>query len=105
MAEIIFNKLVRDKIPSIIKKNGSVPIIRTLDEEEFSEALNKKLIEEVDEFLLSHNIEELVDIYEVLLAILANNKISLDEFEEMRNNKMKKNGVFEKKILLLSVEE
>lgn len=105
MNKKIYNKLVRDKIPSIIQMKGSIPTTRTLDDREFSEALYKKLLEETEEFLLDHNVEELVDIYEVLLAILHSRNISFDEFEKIRNNKSKERGIFEKKIYLVSVEE
>lgn len=101
----IYNKLVRDKIPGIIQMKGSIPMIRTLSDGEFFEALYKKLWEEVEEFLLDYNIEELVDIYEVLLAILHAHDISFDEFEEMCNKKSQEKGNFEKKIFLISVEE
>lgn len=96
---------MRDKIPDIIQMRGSIPITRTLDDEEYSEALYKKLVEEIEEFLLDYNVEELVDIYEVLLAILHARNISFDEFEEICNKKSQEKGVFEKKIFLISVEE
>ena len=37
-----YNKLVRDKIPEIIKINGEEPITRILTEEEYKKALEKK---------------------------------------------------------------
>lgn len=105
MAKKIYNKLVRDNIPVILKMKGSIPITRTLDDGEFSEALNRKLLEEIEEFLLSSDVEELVDIYEVLLAILHIRNISFEKFEEIRNNKAEERGNFEKKVFLISVEE
>ncbi len=39
----IFNKLVRDRIPEIIRKNGEIPIIRILDNQEYEKELNKNL--------------------------------------------------------------
>ena len=105
MRKKIYNKLVRDKIPDIIQMQGSIPIIQTLNDREFTKALYKKLWEEVEEFLSDYNVEELVDVYEVLLAILHAHNISLDEFEEMCNKKSQEKGVFEKKIFLISVDE
>lgn len=105
MKQKTYNKLVRDKIPKIIESRGAVPITRMLDDEEFSEALNKKLIEEMEEFLLSYDIEELVDIYEVLLTILYTRGISFDEFEKIRHNKTEERGTFKEKVFLISVEE
>ena len=37
--ERVYNKLVRDKIPDIIKKNNEECIITTLNEEEYKKAL------------------------------------------------------------------
>ena len=39
-----YNKLVRDKIPEIIKNNGEEPIIRALDDTKYKEELLKKII-------------------------------------------------------------
>lgn len=96
----IYNKLVRDKIPEIMKKNGADPVIKILDDEEYLDELNKKLLEELNEYLESSNIEELADLEEVLLAILKNKNISQDEFNEIRLTKVKKRGSFNNKIFL-----
>lgn len=105
MKQKTYNKLVRDKIPKIIKSKGAMPLTRILDDREFSEELNKKLMEEVEEFLLSYDIEELADIYEVLLSILCTRGVSFDEFEKIRYRKVQERGAFEKKVFLVSVEE
>lgn len=103
--EKIYNKLVRDKIPDIIRERGAAPITRILDTDEFSEALNKKLVEEVKEFLDGYDVEELVDIYEVLLAILHIHNISIEDFKEICNRKAEERGTFENRIFLISVDE
>lgn len=46
---MIQGKLVRDKIPQIIREAGKEPIIRILDHEEYLVELDKKLLEEVEE--------------------------------------------------------
>ena len=59
----VYNKLVRDKIPSIIEKNeGVVPKIRILETEEYIKELNIKLKEELNEYLESGEVEELADL-------------------------------------------
>lgn len=99
----MYNKLVRDNIPDIIKKNGATPIVRILDDEEYFKELNRKLKEELNEYLDGNDIEELADLYEVMLAILDYKKISLMEFDIIRKMKVEKRGAFKNKIYLESV--
>ena len=99
----MYNKLVRDNIPDIIKKNGATPIVRILDDEEYFKELNRKLKEELIEYLDGNDIEELADLYEVILAILYYKKMSLMEFDIIRKMKVEKRGAFKNKIYLESV--
>ena len=46
-----YNKLVRDKIPEIIKNNGGEPTCRILSDGEFKSELEKKLFEEYNEVI------------------------------------------------------
>ena len=101
----IYNKLVRDKIPEIINSDRRVAITRKLDDEEFLKELNKKLQEEVKEYLEDNNVEELADIVEVIYGILNSKNISIEEFEKIRKNKVDKRGAFNKKIFLEKVIE
>lgn len=101
-----YNKLVRDKIPEIIKQNeGKVSKTRILSDEEYLKQLNLKIKEEVNEYLESGEIEELADIEEVLRAILKYKNVSYKEFEDIRKSKVKKRGAFEKRIYLMGIEE
>lgn len=99
----IYKKLVRDKIPEIIMSKGDSAITRILSDEEFSESLRRKLCEEVNEFLAEGTVEELADIYEVLLALVENMGISFESFEELRNKKALEKGGFSQRIFLDSV--
>ena len=101
----VYNKLVRDKIPEIIKSNGEICKTRILSDEEHLVELNKKLAEEAKEYLESGEIEELADLEEVVRAILDVKKCSQKEFEKVRTAKVEKRGAFKKKIFLESVED
>lgn len=101
----IYNKLVRDKIPEIINKNGSICVIKILNNEEYLKSLNIKLEEELKEYLESGDVEELADLEEVLRAILDAKKIDYTDFEKIRNSKNEKRGSFKKKIFLESVDD
>ena len=61
----VMGKLVRDKIPEIIKNDGKTPIIEILSNEEYLLELDKKLNEEVAEYQADKSIEEMADILEV----------------------------------------
>jgi len=98
----IFKKLVRDKIPEIIRKNGETPTIRKLGDEEYSIELSKKLQEEVNEYLADGNIEELADIEEVLRALVALKGVSYEDFDKMREEKCEKRGAFKDRVFLES---
>ena len=95
---------MRDRIPEIIEKDGRKAKTRILDDEEYRKQLNKKLQEEVKEYLEDNNLEELADIVEVVYGILNSMNVTVDEFEKVRNNKKEKNGGFEKKIYLEEAE-
>lgn len=99
-----YKKLVRDKIPQIIKSNGEEPVTRILDDEEYLKELNIKLTEEVKEYLEDSNVEELADIVEVIYGILDAKKVTLEEFENIRKSKVEKRGAFKEKIFLDYVE-
>lgn len=98
-----YKKLVRDKIPEIIKKNGEEPITRILDNEEYLKELNIKILEEVNEYLESGEIEELADIMEVIIGILNAKESSYETLENIRQDKVSKRGAFVKRIYLEGV--
>lgn len=99
----IYNKLVRDKIPEIILKDNELPSTRILNDEEYIQELNKKLQEEVNEYLEEENIEEMVDILEVIRAILEHKGVTYEEIEEKRIKKATKRGAFKDKVFLEKV--
>ena len=100
-----YNKLVRDMIPQLIVEDGRHRNPRCFDAWEWSAELKKKLKEEVEEFIQSGEIEELVDIGEVIHAILAIENVSVETYQRMRLEKRQGRGGYEKRIFLESVEE
>ena len=96
----IYNKLVRDKIPEIIESEGKIVKSRILSNDEYREELNKKLQEEVKEYLEDNNTEELADIVEVIYGILNSMDVSIEEFEKIRKDKVERKGAFQDKIFL-----
>lgn len=96
----IYNKLVRDNIEEIMLNKGLKPVTRILDDKEYLSELNKKLLEEVQEYLESEEVEELADIEEVILAILKTKNITKENLEKIRKEKSSKRGAFNKKLFL-----
>ena len=107
--EKVYNKLVRDKIPEIIKNNNGEPITRVLDDIEYKQELEKKLYEEYLEVLDSNNfedrIEELADMLEIIKALSKLENKTLEDIIEVANQKQIKRGGFEEKIYLEKVIE
>lgn len=95
-----YNKLVRDKIPGIIKEKGGTPITHVADDKEYWEKLKEKLQEEVAEFIESETIEELADIQEVFEAIMNYKNFSRDELQEAKDEKAEERGAFNERIIL-----
>ncbi|MEA1937473.1 MAG: nucleoside triphosphate pyrophosphohydrolase [Patescibacteria group bacterium] len=105
-----YNKLVRNKIPQIIKENRQAPIIRKLDKKEFTEELFKKLKEETKEVIGAKNdkkelMKEISDVYEVIDTIVDLYKLDKDLILRLQKDKKEKRGSFEKRIFLESVKK
>ena len=92
-------KLVRDKIPGIIKQEGRNPKLKQLKGKELVSALNDKLVEEYEEYfdeeVPKNSVNELADILEIIYALAYQKGFNKNEFEKLVNNKRKNNGAFE----------
>lgn len=103
MNTIKYHKLVRDKIPELIEKEGKESVCFILSDEEYLEFLDRKLSEELEEYLKDKSMEELADLLEVMMAVAKARGSSIEEIERIRQQKADKRGGFEKKILLEEV--
>ncbi|WP_066309084.1 nucleoside triphosphate pyrophosphohydrolase [Bacillus sp. FJAT-29814] len=105
----IHNKLVRDRIPEIIKKTGKKYSTRSLENEEYIKELKKKSFEELNEYVNTQNdkdaIEELADLLEIIHALAECHGASIETVEEVRKQKAEKRGGFKEKIFLIEVED
>ena len=106
--ERIYNKLVRDNIPSIIKGNGETPVTRILNEEEYKKELEKKLYEEYNEVLEASGedrVEELADMLEVIKYLAKLEGKELEDVIKTADEKSTKRGAFNDRIFLEKVIE
>jgi len=104
-----YNKLVRDRIPDIIKASGKKCVTAMLEHAEYLTQLEKKLIEECDEYLASKDvrgqIEELADILEVVYALAEAKGVTVEELESIRTRKAEERGAFKERTLLKWVDD
>lgn len=102
----VYNKLVRDKIvENINSQEGKKANFRVLNDGEYIEELNKKLLEETHEFIEQNEEEELADIMEVLENITRIKEINWDNVRKIQEEKKNEKGGFLEKIYLECVEE
>ena len=100
-----YNKLIRDKIPEIIEAAGKQCRVEVMNEEEFIDALDQKLDEELAEYQADKSLEELADLLEVVYAVVVARGYSVEELESVRKEKAEKRGGFEKRLRLKGVIE
>ncbi len=105
MGTIKYNKLVRDRIPEIIKASGKACVTEFLSDNEYLRMIDAKLDEELVEYHKEQNVEELADLLEVIYAAAKARGYTLEQLEIVRAEKASKRGTFEKKILLKEVIE
>ena len=100
-----YNKLIRDRIPEIIAKNGQTARVRVLTDEEYLTKLDEKLGEELAEYLADGNVEELADLLEVIYAAAFARGTTAEQLDEIRRKKAEERGAFAEKLLLEEVAE
>ena len=98
-------KLVRDKIPQIIKDAGKTPIIEVLSDENYLKELDNKLNEEVAEYQADKSVEEMADILEVLYAVCEARGYSVEQLMQVKTKKQEERGGFADRIYWSGNEE
>jgi predicted house-cleaning noncanonical NTP pyrophosphatase (MazG superfamily) len=105
----VYNKLVRDHIPEMIASTGKQYSTRILENQEYISELRMKSKEELEEYMIADSneaaIEELADLLEVISSLAKVHGSSFEEVEKVRNEKFMERGGFDKRILLVEVED
>ena len=102
---MVYNKVIRDRIPEIIEKSGNSANVKELSDSEFLIELENKLVEELEEYRESKSVEELADMVEVIYRILQLRGTTLEDFEKIRLEKAEKRGAFNKNLFLIDTKK
>lgn len=97
-------KLVRDHVPDLIRSTGGRPDVRVANDGEYAMLLRAKLYEEVGEFIGSGEAAELVDILEVVYALVSAQGLEHNDLERLRAAKAARVGGFEQRYVLCPPE-
>ncbi len=101
-------KLIRDKLPQMMRDQGLAVFERRLGEAEFVAALKAKLVEEAAEVLDAATpaelVGELADVMEVIRALAEASGVSLDDVEAHRQAKRAERGGFDERVFNAAVE-
>lgn len=105
-------KLVRDKIPSNIVKDGKIPVCEFVDDATVESYIFNKIKEEVAELqyectgpLFDHEkiVEEFADVFEVLMKLAELYGVTLGEINIERVAKAQRCGFFQQNIILKDI--
>ena len=104
-----YNRLIRNKIPQIIKSNGKTPITKLQNEDEYIEELCKKTQEELTEYIEAKTkpdkLEELSDLLELINALAEHEGTTLEEINNIRKKKAEERGGFSDRVFLIEVTD
>jgi predicted house-cleaning noncanonical NTP pyrophosphatase (MazG superfamily) len=105
MSEVVrfrVEKLIRDRLPRIMRDQGLSVFERRLDDVEFVDSLKAKLVEEAREAAGAASraalVEELADLAEVILALTRVLDIGAEEVESVRAAKCAERGGFDDRV-------
>ncbi len=105
MEKIYYNKLIRDRIPLKIARNGGGCRLRKLKQKEFERELLKKVGEEADGLLAAKTKDELAselaDVLAVIEEIKKAKRISSKQISKAMRENFTKKGGFEKRLFLI----
>jgi predicted house-cleaning noncanonical NTP pyrophosphatase (MazG superfamily) len=102
-----YSKLVRDRIPEIIRADGGQPVTRILDQAEYRAALIAKLGEEAREVSAAPAADlpaELADVLEVLQALTEASGMTWTGLQHVAARKRAERGGFSERIFLEHVD-
>jgi predicted house-cleaning noncanonical NTP pyrophosphatase (MazG superfamily) len=102
------NTLYRDKMPDILRAQGSIIHVEQLNDQQYETQLKIKLAEETQEVIASSSpqelIEELADVYEVIDALCTLHNISSEDVRQVQIKKQNTRGGFYQRMFVTIAE-
>ena len=102
-------KLVRDRIPDLIRESGGNPQVLALDVQQYRDALRLKVVEEATELAQASDeesiSEEIADVLQVLLAVANSHGIPWQQVESLRLHKQTDRGGFDEQTWLVATPD
>jgi len=105
MKKVLYNKLVRDRIPEIITDAGKTCVCNPVEGEALVSYARKKLLEEVNEFLDDPSPEEAADVMEIFHLLCDLYEIKDSHIMAQSTAKRVTKGGFDKGLILSWVIE
>lgn len=104
MDKIFYNKLIRDKIPEVIRARGAECEVEEISDARFREEIMKKVVEEASGLSKTKNreelLEELADVHIVLMEIRKLNNVGAAEFNTALTENIILKGGYDKHVFL-----
>lgn len=101
-----YRKLVRDRIPEIIRSSGDEPVCTPLDDVDHVNVLIDKAHEELAELRDAPGpvrLDELADVFEVVRALCDASGFSFDQLTDAASRKRAERGGFDERVWLEKV--
>jgi len=107
-----YNKLVRDRIPEIIRESGAEPETRLLSNKEVVKFLGEKFLEESQEIIEAMKSgdqkevsKELSDVLQLIESTSERLGISMESIKKLKEERAESRGAFDKGIFLVRTRE
>ena len=101
-------KLIRDRLPEIMRAQGITAFPRILTDGEYVAQLKLKIVEEAQEASAARDADELLwelaDVMEVVRALAAATGLSLENIERARLEKRERRGGFDARVYNTAVD-
>ena len=100
-----YDKLVRDKIPKIIKESGKKCKTRKMKPAEVQDYFQAKILEELEELFENPCAEEMGDVMEAVDCLRKALQLPIKDVIDVKHKKRDERGSFQKGIILLEVSD